>query len=101
MSRFFFQAEDGIRDAQESRGLGDVYKRQTYKFACRGPFFTTPSSAKQSRPLRKHMMSELVAISSWKTAVSVRTGMSKIVSNECTPFVLSLIHISEPTRLLS
>ncbi len=23
---FFFQAEDGIRDAQESRGLGDVYK---------------------------------------------------------------------------
>ena len=27
-SDFFFQAEDGIRDAQESRGLGDVYKRQ-------------------------------------------------------------------------
>ena len=25
---FFFQAEDGRRDAQESRGLGDVYKRQ-------------------------------------------------------------------------
>ena len=24
-----FQAEDGIRDAQESRGLGDVYKRQS------------------------------------------------------------------------
>ena len=28
---FFFQAEDGIRDAQESRGLGDVYKRQIIK----------------------------------------------------------------------
>ena len=28
LSGFFFQAEDGIRDAQESRGLGDVYKRQ-------------------------------------------------------------------------
>ena len=27
---FFFQAEDGIRDAQESRGLGDVYKRQDH-----------------------------------------------------------------------
>ena len=27
---FFFQAEDGIRDAQESRGLGDVYKRQWF-----------------------------------------------------------------------
>ena len=25
---FFFQAEDGIRYGQESRGLGDVYKRQ-------------------------------------------------------------------------
>ena len=30
VSVFFFQAEDGIRDAQESRGLGDVYKRQDY-----------------------------------------------------------------------
>ena len=30
---FFFQAEDGIRGAQESRGLGDVYKRQAYGFA--------------------------------------------------------------------
>ena len=29
VSFFFFQAEDGIRDAQESRGLGDVYKRQS------------------------------------------------------------------------
>ena len=30
MGVFLFQAEDGIRDAQESRGLGDVYKRQVY-----------------------------------------------------------------------
>ena len=27
---FFFLAEDGIRDAQESHGRGDVYKRQVY-----------------------------------------------------------------------
>eukprot|EP00831_Metopus_contortus_P035213 TRINITY_DN28034_c0_g1_i2.p1 TRINITY_DN28034_c0_g1~~TRINITY_DN28034_c0_g1_i2.p1 ORF type:complete len:163 (+),score=45.33 TRINITY_DN28034_c0_g1_i2:3-491(+) len=27
---FFFQAEDGIRDVERSRGLGDVYKRQNY-----------------------------------------------------------------------
>ena len=33
---FFFQAEDGIRDAQESRGLGDVYKRQVYVHALVG-----------------------------------------------------------------
>jgi len=25
----FFQAEDGIRDLVRSRGLGDVYKRQS------------------------------------------------------------------------
>eukprot|EP00658_Telonema_sp_P-2_P011071 TRINITY_DN14210_c0_g1_i1.p1 TRINITY_DN14210_c0_g1~~TRINITY_DN14210_c0_g1_i1.p1 ORF type:complete len:681 (+),score=137.04 TRINITY_DN14210_c0_g1_i1:74-2116(+) len=31
---FFFQAEDGIRDAQESRGLGDVYKRQVMVVDC-------------------------------------------------------------------
>ena len=27
---FFFQAEDGIRDLVRSRGLGDVFKRQSY-----------------------------------------------------------------------
>ena len=27
----FFQAEDGIRDVERSRGLGDVYKRQSLK----------------------------------------------------------------------
>ncbi len=26
---FLFQAEDGIRDVERSRGLGDVYKRRT------------------------------------------------------------------------
>ena len=30
MFMFFFQAEDGIRDLVRSRGLGDVYKRQTF-----------------------------------------------------------------------
>src|SRR5665254_20549 len=33
---FFFQAEDGIRDAQESRGLGDVYKRQNEIYGVAG-----------------------------------------------------------------
>ena len=30
---FFFQAEDGIRDVERSRGLGDVYKRQGQKLS--------------------------------------------------------------------
>ena len=29
---FFFQAEDGIRDVERSRGLGDVYKRQVSSY---------------------------------------------------------------------
>ncbi len=28
---FFFQAEDGVRGAQESGGLGGVYKRQMFR----------------------------------------------------------------------
>mgnify|MGYP003381533113 CR=1 FL=1 len=37
---FFFQAEDGIRDLVRSRGLGDVYKRQGYRFSDRTPNVT-------------------------------------------------------------
>ena len=29
----YFQAEDGIRDVERSRGLGDVYKRQSFAAA--------------------------------------------------------------------
>ena len=36
---FFCQAEDGIRGAQESRGLGDVYKRQPKHSAARQASF--------------------------------------------------------------
>eukprot|EP00825_Cyclidium_porcatum_P032273 TRINITY_DN3451_c0_g1_i2.p2 TRINITY_DN3451_c0_g1~~TRINITY_DN3451_c0_g1_i2.p2 ORF type:complete len:100 (-),score=31.55 TRINITY_DN3451_c0_g1_i2:42-341(-) len=32
---FFFQAEDGIRDHAQSRGLGDVYKRQVHGIVMR------------------------------------------------------------------
>ena len=34
---FCFQGEDGIRGAQESRGLGDVYKRQAPRMPDRPP----------------------------------------------------------------
>ena len=40
---FFFQAEDGIRDVERSRGLGDVYKRQVRdipKDGCKGDYLT-------------------------------------------------------------
>src|SRR5678815_3614616 len=41
---FFFQAEDGIRDAQESRGLGDVYKRQVLRQALERMDFNLPAA---------------------------------------------------------
>ena len=37
---FFFQAEDGIRDLVRSRGLGDVYKRQSLSRPSRLPWLT-------------------------------------------------------------
>eukprot|EP00825_Cyclidium_porcatum_P033308 TRINITY_DN35359_c0_g1_i1.p4 TRINITY_DN35359_c0_g1~~TRINITY_DN35359_c0_g1_i1.p4 ORF type:complete len:116 (-),score=11.25 TRINITY_DN35359_c0_g1_i1:939-1286(-) len=47
---FFFQAEDGIRDHAQSRGLGDVYKRQGINAEYMGkifdPFFTTKEPGK-------------------------------------------------------
>ncbi len=44
-SVFFFQAEDGIRDVLGSRGLGDVYKRQT---------LTTRVSREEKKGLSSH-----------------------------------------------
>eukprot|EP00658_Telonema_sp_P-2_P082918 TRINITY_DN8850_c0_g1_i1.p1 TRINITY_DN8850_c0_g1~~TRINITY_DN8850_c0_g1_i1.p1 ORF type:complete len:477 (+),score=96.60 TRINITY_DN8850_c0_g1_i1:70-1500(+) len=49
VSFFFFQAEDGIRDAQESRGLGDVYKRQSPRVS---------SGNSWERPLRRERYPE-------------------------------------------
>eukprot|EP00658_Telonema_sp_P-2_P078920 TRINITY_DN750_c0_g1_i1.p1 TRINITY_DN750_c0_g1~~TRINITY_DN750_c0_g1_i1.p1 ORF type:complete len:367 (-),score=112.68 TRINITY_DN750_c0_g1_i1:158-1258(-) len=55
---FFFQAEDGIRDAQESRGLGDVYKRQVSTQSTGHPTaHTLPREAPALSPpqrLRRH-----------------------------------------------
>eukprot|EP00658_Telonema_sp_P-2_P034962 TRINITY_DN25488_c0_g1_i2.p1 TRINITY_DN25488_c0_g1~~TRINITY_DN25488_c0_g1_i2.p1 ORF type:complete len:121 (+),score=13.73 TRINITY_DN25488_c0_g1_i2:82-444(+) len=58
---FFFQAEDGIRDAQESRGLGDVYKRQFSDISeCIGTLYTVFRGSLSSRSLGtlyKHALS--------------------------------------------
>ena len=54
---FFFQAEDGIRDLVRSRGLGDVYKRQsltgsrTASFS--GPTCPTPPCAWTARTTKR------------------------------------------------
>eukprot|EP00658_Telonema_sp_P-2_P021007 TRINITY_DN18335_c0_g1_i6.p1 TRINITY_DN18335_c0_g1~~TRINITY_DN18335_c0_g1_i6.p1 ORF type:complete len:263 (+),score=53.28 TRINITY_DN18335_c0_g1_i6:90-878(+) len=55
---FFFQAEDGIRDAQESRGLGDVYKRQQLR---EGDFTDPEPGCDKDWPTCCERMSTLVS----------------------------------------
>ena len=50
--RFFFQAEDGIRDSVASRGLGDVYKRQEISQRSTLWRCSDASQCPQSRELR-------------------------------------------------
>ena len=70
---FFFQAEDGIRDLVRSRGLGDVYKRQSlYRGATRRECHAQGRDCGQCHSLGNFL-----------------THL---------PWALSLIHISEPTR---
>ena len=65
---FFFQAEDGIRDAQESRGLGDVYKRQ------------------------EEVQPEGVSTDEWLQCGTADSRLAVEVT-DCAPTWLSLIHI--------
>ena len=46
---FFFQAEDGIRVLVRSRGLGDVYKRQSLASAVSGESRCFPRAANRER----------------------------------------------------
>src|SRR5678815_4102951 len=94
LSFFFFQAEDGIRDAQESRGLGDVYKRQP---SCK--------TLAHSRLSPFAFTNDLIAPATFLplTTFLIHSASSVHFSSNIYPkyLNLSLIHISEPTRLLS
>ena len=48
---FFFQAEDGIRDLVRSRGLGDVYKRQSLEGSINGPLTVSRRAASAPQTL--------------------------------------------------
>eukprot|EP00831_Metopus_contortus_P036518 TRINITY_DN28885_c0_g1_i1.p2 TRINITY_DN28885_c0_g1~~TRINITY_DN28885_c0_g1_i1.p2 ORF type:complete len:171 (+),score=59.70 TRINITY_DN28885_c0_g1_i1:61-573(+) len=50
---FFFQAEDGIRDVERSRGLGDVYKRQ-YQRRVHGLFLLENQDKMVAQRVSKH-----------------------------------------------
>ena len=55
----FFQAEDGIRDLVRSRGLGDVYKRQSVDSATDVLNSAAVQRLKEQRTEAMRRMSEL------------------------------------------
>ena len=93
MCIFFFQAEDGIRDAQESRGLGDVYKRQYSQrlrdlarsidptldegvyTQFRGPHYETPAEVQMA----KHIGGHIVGMSTALEAIAAREAGMEIL----------------------
>ena len=131
---FFFQAEDGIRDAQESRGLGDVYKRQLQQI---GSFtgvdrtylhLFSPDGRTVAEQYEWWLSGEVEVVGQpmdnlhyyqWSMAKLRRLEIVQVPEVEKLPgeaaperslwmemgersvLALSLIHISEPTRLLS
>eukprot|EP00658_Telonema_sp_P-2_P019620 TRINITY_DN17741_c0_g1_i3.p1 TRINITY_DN17741_c0_g1~~TRINITY_DN17741_c0_g1_i3.p1 ORF type:complete len:212 (+),score=54.43 TRINITY_DN17741_c0_g1_i3:57-692(+) len=64
---FFFQAEDGIRDAQESRGLGDVYKRQQHHSSVKWADTVIPLT-------NEHLVFIADQLQGWKRRVSELDG---------------------------
>ena len=80
---FFFQAEDGIRDAQESRGLGDVYKRQTlyinrekHLFVCCIDVFTKFALVRRVKSLSSQSAKQVLVTFEQLTSHSVHTAVS-------------------------
>eukprot|EP00828_Plagiopyla_frontata_P040253 TRINITY_DN5409_c0_g2_i1.p1 TRINITY_DN5409_c0_g2~~TRINITY_DN5409_c0_g2_i1.p1 ORF type:complete len:157 (-),score=27.23 TRINITY_DN5409_c0_g2_i1:58-528(-) len=79
---FFFQAEDGIRDFCLSRGLGDVYKRQTQpryqildKFAEEVQVIVESNKSQKQIPELLALTSELAAFF-WLKYFTIETTIS-------------------------
>ena len=60
---FFFQAEDGIRDPEMSRGLGDVYKRQVIYLFCVFKVFRFISTHEVIPPISGSNLKVMIQIS--------------------------------------
>ena len=76
---FFFQAEDGIRDLVRSRGLGDVYKRQSFFRA----------------EIRRSASRSLPAASFRSLAAAASCGVGATASDRVT--TVSYTHLTLPT----
>eukprot|EP00658_Telonema_sp_P-2_P081242 TRINITY_DN8283_c0_g1_i1.p1 TRINITY_DN8283_c0_g1~~TRINITY_DN8283_c0_g1_i1.p1 ORF type:complete len:136 (-),score=5.84 TRINITY_DN8283_c0_g1_i1:94-501(-) len=87
---FFFQAEDGIRDAQESRGLGDVYKRQLEGCVCEREIYGRMNSVVRTF-LTKWCMHQPKQI---LTVFKSNSPKYNFVSNTSTHFICWLFSLS-------
>ena len=113
---FFFQAEDGIRDLVRSRGLGDVYKRQGMLFSL-GVLWVTSELLHDDResamesgthilkiirridtPSVLFFLGILTAVSALQASGLLGQAASLLDQSVGNISILSLIHISEPTR---
>ena len=114
MCVFFFQAVDGIRDLVRSRGLGDVYKRQM-QIISNCAFFMLPvlpglwggDPTYINGFVSVNMLSAIaiVVIFGWREMGRTTRAKWSDLNAEVDPeqdsekeYMLSLIHISEPTR---
>ena len=123
---FFFQAEDGIRYLVRSRGLGDVYKRQIIhngiienyaslktELIKRGHQFLSDTDTE----VLIHLIEDIQLNEKTDLVEAVRIALNQVIgayaiviiskdnpdiliaARKSSPLViLSLIHISEPTR---
>eukprot|EP00831_Metopus_contortus_P004742 TRINITY_DN11763_c0_g1_i1.p1 TRINITY_DN11763_c0_g1~~TRINITY_DN11763_c0_g1_i1.p1 ORF type:complete len:172 (-),score=28.98 TRINITY_DN11763_c0_g1_i1:91-606(-) len=89
---FFFQAEDGIRDVERSRGLGDVYKRQEYMGSdWRSAFFD------QAFPRIDLFCPDLILISAGFDANvldPISDGLGKLEDTDYYEITAELVHLS-------
>ena len=97
---FFLQAEDGIRDLVRSRGLGDVYKRQELhragaaiaNVACqRQGALADRRSGGGADAGRGSLLDHLLV-------ASLDRALALAQVHDVAERILSLIHISEPTK---
>ena len=65
----FFQAEDGIRDLVRSRGLGDVYKRQSKNNLFKDAKSVDLAILKMVKELTKNLEVKSASHKQWENAI--------------------------------
>ena len=94
---FFFQAEDGIRDLVRSRGLGDVYKRQSLRSLRRGFFVDRDREAGHAKSIVEELRIKAQGL---EQPVGTLSGgnQQKVVLGKMLLTQPQVLLLDEPTR---